>query len=128
MSNVDPQKGVGIEITIRSKFHPKNGKGGVKGSIKGRVVKGEGYLDCDPSVENWINSTGKRGLATDTFEEWVKILKKFAKGEELKKVRITRVASTPEGAKMMRRLGFEPVVGRCKPDGIGFWRKIVNVD
>jgi hypothetical protein len=79
-------------------------------------------------MEKWINSTGKRGLATDTFEEWVKILKKFAKEKGLKKVRITRVASTPEGAKMMRRLGFEPVVGRCKPDGIGFWRKIVNVD
>ena len=114
-----------ITITVKKKFRSgPNVKKGITGEIKGRVDKGKGILDCDPVAVDWVNKTGKRGLATDLFRTWIEKLLEFAKKKGLKKVRIRRAARSKSGEKMMERLGFKKIFNG-KSGSV--WEKVIDV-
>lgn len=114
-----------IEVDVHPDFRPRGGQGGVQGGLRGTVNRGTNTLDSDYGAEEWINSTGRRGLATDIMSDFIDVLVDFARRKGLRRVRIRRVASTEEGAGLLRRNGFQPV--RVDENGIGLWERIIEV-
>ena len=113
-----------ITITVKKKHQPSNTKKGIQGEIKGKVDKTTGTLECDPTSVDWVNKTGQKGLATDLFEEWIKLLVEYAKKKGLKRVRIRRAASSKSGEKLMERLGFKKIFNG---ESGSVWEKVIDV-
>ena len=105
----------------------KDVRKGLDGAIAGQVKKDAGKLYCPPAIVTVINTSGKKGAATDMFLEWFKILKAYAKKKGLKEVHIVRTASSDDGVKFLKRLGFKPTSSNTHLKGLGDWELTLPV-
>ena len=127
LTDVDPGEDI-IKIRVKDGLKAiKDKRNGLDGAIAGIVQKEAERLYCPPAITTFVNTSGKTGAVTDLFLEWIKILKAYAKEKGLKEVHIVRTASSSDGVKLLKRLGFKPTAGNKSLKGIGDWERTLPV-
>ena len=118
----------GIKIETKPEFHPEEGSDeqGFFAEYEGKINKANKSLDVDYGAQTWYNKYGMRGMVRMFADLMIDELIKFAKKKGLNTVRLRRVASTSEGARLLNSLGFTPV--SVNPEtGVGLWEKVIQV-
>jgi hypothetical protein len=115
-----------LTLEVDPRHLPRNARG-TRMDATGRVDRATGELRVDSSTANAENLTGERGFLTEVSRAWFDDFRDFARQRGLRQVRYVQVASTPRGAAMLERLGFQRRPGCTRPDGTGIWERVEAV-
>jgi hypothetical protein len=125
----------GVKIETKPEFKPEydaEGKPtadshpGIYAEYEGVINKDTNSLEVNYGTQTWYNATGMKGVVSSLAELMIDALVKFAKKKGLRFVRMKRVASSPQGASLLQKLGFKP--RSVRPDGVGLWEKVIAVE